>query len=424
MKRLGLLLLLVVIVVSAPALAQDGPTEISVWYHSGQQGERDALNAIMDAFDASQDEFVTVRTEQPEGTYTDSVNAAALANNLPCLLDMDGPTMASFAYAGYLLPLDEYVSEELRADLLASIIAQGTYNESLYSIGTFDSGLGIWGNREYLEAAGVRIPASVEEAWTLEEFNEALAALSEVEGVEEAIELKLNYGAGEWFTYGFSPILQSFGGDLINREDYLSAEGVLNGEEAVAAMEWFVSIFDNGWATRTPADDNAFIEGRAALSFVGHWEYPRYSAALGENLVLLPMPMFGPAHATGMGSWNWGITSTCASPEGAWAVLEFFLQPENVQRIAEAGGAVPALNSALELDARFAEGGPLAIYAEQLNAIAVPRPVTPAYPVITAAFATAVDEIVNGADIQEALDTAVDTIDADIEDNDGYVFEG
>jgi multiple sugar transport system substrate-binding protein len=419
MKRLGLISLLA-LGISVPVLAQDAPVEITVWYHSGQQGERDALNAIMDDFDASQDQYVTVRTEQPEGTYTDAVNAAALANNLPCLLDMDGPTMASFAYAGYLLPLDSYVSEDLLADLLPSIVAQGTYNGQLFSIGTFDSGLGIWGNRAYLEAAGVRIPTSVEDAWTLDEFNAALAALSDVEGVEEAIEFKLNYGAGEWFTYGFSPILQSFGGDLINREDYQSAEGVLNGPEAVAAMEWFVSVFDNGWATRTPADDNAFIEGRAALSFVGHWEYPRYSAALGEDLVLLPMPQFGPGHATGLGSWNWGITSTCANPDGAWAVLEFFLQPENVQRIAEAGGAVPSLNSALALDERFAEGGPLAIYAEQLNTIALERPVTPAYPVITAAFATAVDEIVNGADIQTALDTAVDTIDADIERNDGY----
>ena len=45
---------------------------------------------------------------------------------------------------------------------------------------------------------------------------EKLQALPEV---EYAIDLKMNYGAGEGFTYGFSPIVQSFGGDLIDRTD-------------------------------------------------------------------------------------------------------------------------------------------------------------------------------------------------------------
>ena len=50
----------------------------------------------------------------------------------------------------------------------------------------------------------------------------------------------------------------------------------------------------------------------------------------------------------------------------------------------------------------------------------VPRPVTPAYPVITNAFAEAVQNIVSGADVKAELDEAVQTIDQDIEDNRGY----
>jgi multiple sugar transport system substrate-binding protein len=29
--------------------------------------------------------------------------------------------------------------------------------------------------------------------------------------------MNYGYGDGEWFTYGFSPFIESFGGDLINR---------------------------------------------------------------------------------------------------------------------------------------------------------------------------------------------------------------
>lgn len=426
MRRIGFLLvsILMLVMFALPSFAQEDATEVTVFFHSGRGEERDALDQILNNFNESQDEYVAVATELPEGSYTDAVNAAALAGDLACLLDFDGPTLYSFAWRGYLIPIDDYVSDELRSDILPSILDQGTYNGQLYSLGVFDSGLSIWANREYLEEAGIRIPTSIEDTWTLDEFNAALEALQALPEVEYALDLKMNYGQGEWFSYGFSPIVQSFGGDLINREDYQTAEGILNGEAAVEAMEWFQSLFENGYATATPADDNLFIDGKSALSWVGHWEFNRYTEALGDNAILLPMPDLGNGAATGMGSWNWGITSQCENPDGAWALLAFMLQPEQMTIMTDANGAIPSRISVLDSDDRFAEGGPLNIYVQQLReGVAVPRPITPAYPVITAEFARAVDEIAAGADVQDALDTAVDAIERDIEDNDGYAAD-
>ena len=45
---------------------------------------------------------------------------------------------------------------------------------------------------------------------------------------------------------------------------------------------------------------------------------------------------------------------------------------------------------------------------------------TPAYPVITSSYAEAVNNMVAGADVQEELDKAVEKINQDIEDNQGY----
>ncbi|MFN7208986.1 MAG: ABC transporter substrate-binding protein, partial [Aggregatilineales bacterium] len=346
------------------ALAQS-PTVVTVWFHSGQGAERDALTAILNSYNASQSVYRAEATQLPEGSYNDQVNAAAVANALPCLLDFDGPNVYNYAWAGYLIPLDDYLAQEpeLAADIIPSIIQQGTYQGKLWSIGTFDSGLAIWGNRAMLEAANVRIPTSIEEAWTLDEFNAALEALRAVVPPDGyPLDLKMNYGAGEWFTYGFSPIVQSFGGDLIDRSDFQSADGVINGEAAVAAMTWFQSLFKNGLTSATPKDDNVFKDGKAALSYVGHWVYPEYLEALGDNLVLIPMPKFGERAVTGMGSWNWGITSNCNVKDGAWDLLKFLLRAENVKAFADASGAVPALRSVLEADERYAEGGPLHIY--------------------------------------------------------------
>jgi multiple sugar transport system substrate-binding protein len=398
-----------------------GRAEVSLFFHTGQGAERDALNTILVNFNTSQDDYIAVATELPEGSYTDQVNAAAIAETLPCLLDFDGPTLYSFVYRGYLLPIDQFVLPELKGDILPSIIQQGIYRDQLYSLGVFDSGLALWGNRTFLEAANVRIPESIEEPWTLDEFNTILESLSQLDNLAVPLDLKMNYGEGEWYTYGFSPLLQSFGGDLINRETYLTAEGYLNSKESVAAMAWFQNLFVRGYATLNPPDDFMFVDGEAALSWVGHWAYNQYSEALGDRLVLIPMPQFGNRAATGMGSWNWGITTSCNNPQGAWSLLEFMLQNDQMTIMTEASGGIPSRISVLATNEQYARGGELSIYVQQLQqGIAIPRPQTPAYPVITAAFALAVNEIANGSNVRATLDEAVQTIDIEINSNNGY----
>lgn len=398
------------------------PVTVEVWFHSGKGEEREVLEAQVADFNAMQDDVFVNAVQLPEGSYNDQVNAAALAGDLPCLLDFDGPFLYNYAWSGYLQPIDQFVSADLKADFLPSIINQGTYAGHLYSLGTFDSGLAIWGNKAYLEAAGVRIPTSIEDAWTREEFVDALEKLQALPEVEYAIDFKMNYGAGEWFTYGFAPIIQSWGGDLIDRTTYQTAEGVLNGPEAVEAMEFFQSLFANGFANPQPAGDDDFYGKKiTALSWVGHWMWKPHSENLGDDLVLIPMPKFGDKAVTGMGSWNWGITSTCENPEAAWKFLRFLVSPAEIVRMTNANGAVPARKSAIAQSPLYAEGGPLNIFVQQLEGgVALERPVTPAYPVITAAFAEAVQNIVADADVKTELDKAVAKIDQDIQDNQGY----
>lgn len=395
---------------------------IDIWFHSGKGEERDALDASITEFNNTHTDVQVNAIQLPEGSYNDQVNAAALAGDLPCALDFDGPFLYNYAWSGYLIPIDDYVSDDLRNDFLPSIIEQGTYAGKLYSLGQFDSGLVIWGNKEYLEKAGVRIPEGIDNPWTKDEFMDALEKLQALDEVEYAIDLKMNYGQGEWYTYGFSPILWSFGGGLIDRTNYQTANGLLNSPKSIEAMEFFQNLFEQGYATAEPAgDDDFYIDKITALSWVGHWMWGPHSENMGDNVVLIPMPDFGEGAKTGMGSWNWGITSNCESPEAAWTFLDFIVSPEEILRMTNANGAVPARNSAIEKSELYAEGGPLNLFVQQLQGgIAVPRPVTPAYPVVTNAFAEALQNIVTGADVETELNNAVQTIDQDIEDNQGY----
>jgi multiple sugar transport system substrate-binding protein len=179
-----------------------------------------------------------------------------------------------------------------------------------------------------------------------------------------------------------------------------------------------------GWVDPN-LDDAAFPAGRVALSWGGHWNYPRYREALGDDLLVLPLPDFGAGSRTGQGSWNWGLTRGCDHPEAAARFLAFLLQPGEVLKMTRANGAVPGTLTALERSERYGPGGPLRLFAEQLSGgQAVPRPKTPAYPVVSAVFRDAFADIRHGMPVREVLDRAAAEIDADFRANEGYRFPG
>ncbi|MFN2197718.1 MAG: extracellular solute-binding protein, partial [Anaerolineales bacterium] len=171
-----------------------------------------------------------------------------------------------------------------------------------------------------------------------------------------------------------------------------------------------------------PAGDDDFYGSKiAAMSWVGHWMYGPHTEGLGDDVVVIPMPILGEKAVTGMGSWNWGMTSSCPTPDAAYKFLDYLIQPDQILRMTNANGAVPARKSAIDQSELYAEGGLLNIFVQQLEGgVAVERPVTPAYPVISSAFDVAIRNIITGADVQTELNKAVKTIDQDIQDNDGY----
>lgn len=405
----------------ATALSAQAQTTVTMWVHAGPGPESVAYAAATEAFNQQNKDIKLELVKLPEGSYNNQVSAAALARKLPCLLDFDGPNVYNYAWTKKLIPLDGFPElSAIKADLLPSLLRQGTYGGKLYSLGQYDSGLAIWGNKKLLEKAGVRIPTAVGETWTLAEFQDVLKKLKD-SGVATPLDMKFNYGVGEWFTYGFSPIVQSFGGDLINRKGFKSSKGVINGEAAVKAMTVLQGWVKAGYVNPATKDDGDFIKGKAALSYVGHWTYKDYLKALGGDLVLIPMPAFGAKPVTGAGSWNFGISADCKDPKAAAKVLAHLMSAPEILRVTEANGAMPGTNSALALSKDYGVKGGLRIYVQQARQnVALVRPETPAYPTISAAFAEAVNNIAAGEDVQKELDRAAKKIDQDIEDNQGY----
>ena len=397
------------------------PVTLQVWAHAGQAAEREVLQSQVARFNQQTDAIDIELTFIPERDYNAQVQAAALAGDLPDVLEFDGPYLYSYIWQNHLRPLEDLLPQSVREDLLPSIIEQGTHGEHLYSVGVFDSGLGLYARKSALQAIGARTPSSATEAWGIDEFNAILAKLARQDEDHAVLDLKLNY-TGEWFTYGFSPVLQSAGADLIERDSYQTSNEVLNSPAAIAAMQHVQDWIQQGRVDPN-LDDAAFVTGRVALSWVGHWEYARYKKAWRDDLLVLPLPDFGRGSRTGQGSWNWGMTKRCKHPEAAAEFLRFLLRSEEVLAMSRANGAVPGTRSAVQKSILYGTRGELRLFADQLlQGVAVPRPKTPAYPVITTVFQQAFQQIRNGATVKQVLDRAAYKIDQDVRDNQGYPF--
>jgi multiple sugar transport system substrate-binding protein len=399
---------------------------IVAWFEVGSiAAEGSMLRRQVAAFNRSQNDVNVRVVFVPGDQYTRTVESAAAAGRLPEVLDFDGPNLYSYAWSGKLKPLDSCVSTTQRGDLLPSIRKQGSYAGQTWGVGTFDSGLGLYVRPSILRRIGARIPSGAADGWSAAEFTAILRRLRAA-GYRRPLDMKVNYALPgnatppEWFTYGFSPIVWSAGGDLIDRATYRSAAGTLNGPASVRALTAMQRWFRAG-LVNPDTDDHAFIRGRAPISWVGHWMYADYHKAFPRDLKIVPLPRFGPRTSSGMGSWQWGITTNAADGDAAWRFIAFLLRPEQVSAMTRVNGAVPATFSAIRRSPNFASGGPEHVYVDQLaGGAAKPRPLTPAYPAITAAFAGAIRKIIHGQDVQRALDVAVRQIDGDLAKNSYY----
>jgi multiple sugar transport system substrate-binding protein len=395
------------------ALAQS-KTKLSLWSHSaGNPTEIGAIKKTVDSFNAKNGKYEVVIEAFPQASYNDSVAAASVAGSLPCIIDMDGPTVPNFAWAGYLQPLtlpDSLIKQISPADV-------GKYNGKVYSVGQFDVVLQIYGRKSIMQKYKLRIP-TLAKPWKLEEFMKVLDTLKGSGAFEYPFDVNPGYG-GEWWPYAYSPFLQSFGGDMIDRSSYQTASGALNGPAGLAWGKWFQSLFKNKYVNPTPADDQGFLQGKIPLWYTGSWAANDVTKKWGDDTLFLPTVDFGKGPKIGGASWQWGISKTCKDADGANQFLSYAMSGPQVALFSNDTGLIPSTAAGARLTKDYAVGGKYRAFYNMLK-LAVQRPATPAYLTISSQFEKAGVKIRDGGDVQNALDDATDAINQNIKDNKGY----
>jgi multiple sugar transport system substrate-binding protein len=392
---------------------------ITLWTHNaGNSAELDVVKKIIKDFNGSQSKYKVKLQAFPQSDYNNSVVAAASARKLPCLLDVDGPNVANWAWGGYLSPIDVSGSEVPLSDQLASTV--GRYQDKVYGFGFYDVALTFFARKSVLNKYDIRVP-TIDKPWTKAEFDSALAKLKKSGKFAYPLDTGTG-GTGEWWPYAYSPQLQSFGGDLINRDGYKTASGTLDGKSSVEWATWFQSLVTKGYmAKKSGADPNKdFLAGKSAIQWDGSWNAAKNAEKLGDDLAIIPPVDFGNGPKIGGASWQWAMSSTCSNKAGAQAWLKFSRQTKYFVDYAKATGTIPGTAAAARQVDGYQPGGKFNELVQFARKFAVVRPVTPAYPYISTEFQKAAQDILAGADPKNALDQAAKDIDNNLKTNNNY----
>jgi multiple sugar transport system substrate-binding protein len=420
-KRLAAAILAAAVAVSLASCSKGSSSSSSgdsstlkMWTHNaGNDEELAAITAIVNDYNASQTKYKVEIQAFPQSSYNQSVSAAASSKTLPCILDVDAPNVPNWAWANYLAPLTGM--DDVLAKYLPSTV--GTYKDKPYSFGYYDVSLAMIALKSTLEANNIRIP-TLDQPWTGDEFNAALKTLKDTGKYEYPFDVG-TADVGEWYPYAYSPMLQSFGGDLINREDFKSAEGVLNGDAAVKWATWFRSLVTDNYMPQLSSKDIAqdFINGKRAIIWSGQWQASTMQEKFGDDVLFLPPVDFGAGAHVGGGSWQWAVSATCANTEGAMDYMKFAAQDKYVASVSTATFNIPATDAAAATVAGYEKGGKYDVFRQLSAKFALIRPPTPGYPFIATEFTKMTQDILNGADPKGALDAATANIDANQKSN-------
>src|SRR4029434_10059528 len=159
--------------------------------------------------------------------------------------------------------------------------------------------------------------------------------------------------------------LQSFGGDLIDRSTYKSAEGVLNGDKAKAWAAWMQNLIAKGYTPKKSGKDAFvdFVNGKSAMVWSGVSSTATITK-LGEDGVILPPPDMGTGPKIGGGSWQWAISATCSNKDAALDYLKFSLDAKYLAQFSIKQKVVPATEEAAALTPGWKQGEPKRFFLE------------------------------------------------------------
>lgn len=327
MKRNILLIVLTFLFMSLvfPVAAQE--KSITVWI-TGGDNEATALANAAEAFTKETGIKVNVEAvgwSDAQAKYLTAINSGTGAD-----IFAGGMSWGiSFGGVGGVVDLKEKFGEDVQKLLdgnnPAFVSAITPMDDKIYSVPFNQDVFLMYYLPDNLKQAGIDAPPT-----TWEELTATLQALKDAGLGGGAID----WGNASWL--GFQPFLAQAGGSWYTPDCSAAA---INSDEALAALEYFTSLYADFGFPQAGADASALNTGSASILFDGEWVAPGIDASYPDLVgkwAVAPLPA-GPAgnNDTFIGGKAMSIFSYSPNQDEAWQFLQWLQTDEAAKAIVE-----------------------------------------------------------------------------------------
>ncbi len=415
MKRILSLLLIAIMLLTvgcAPAPATQTPTdapatetptaaapaEKTMVTFAVQADSTDALNQIVNAFNASSEAYTVeavVMTNDSGNMHDQLLNSLSSKSGEYDVISMDVVWAGEFAAAGYLQTLDTLIKDNgwLPTDFNAGSMASGKYKGKNYVLPYF-SDLGFLYFRKDI--------VSSEDAAKLEKGDYTWADL---------LAMAEKYKGQKDTKYGHVFQAKQYEGLTCNVNEFTA-----NWSDVKGGLETMKAFVDS---KAMPADllvytegetHNAFLNGETV--FARNWPYMNGMSASGEYTVKVEQLGYAPLPTGGtVGGWILGLNTHAKNSDGAQAFLKFIAGPEGQKINATVGSYMPGFN-ALMTDADVLKANTLLTNVGFQNALAatIARPVVSNYSEVSDGIQIKAHEYLSGNGDLESAVSAIESL--------------
>lgn len=372
------------------------PAEPVVLKFAAQADSTPATQAVIDAFNASQDAYQVewVEMTNDSGQMHDQLLTSLRDSAEYDIVSLDVVWAGEFAAAGYIEPLDMMMADAglAKTDYNAGSMASGAYQGKQYVLPFFpDLGL-LYIRSDIVSEEDAAKLVSGDYTW------DDLLGMAETYAGEGGTEAGIVFQA------------KQYEGLVCNLTEFTGGFADLKG--GLETMKAFVD------SDAAPVDILNYTEGETHTSFIEgksvfarNWPY-QYGMIKGEDSAITPEQVTVAPLPKGdtVGGWLLAINKQSANQEGAFAFISYLAGLDGQKIMSTQGGYVPGFNTLLE-DADVAAANEMLTMDGFKNAVSntIPRPVSAEYSALSDTVQINAHKYLSG---DQDIDTTVAAIEA------------
>ncbi len=274
---------------SAPAfLRKQGKQEVTHWVYSSlpldrttlQRVSPDVTDNVIEYFDWSVEEFKNVQPDievkleylPHDETWFAKLDSSLIAGIPPDVVQGPVSEAAKYVPLGALSPIDPYLTEEDKADLVDAVLVEGSFDGQNYIWPwrlSFGGGIAL--NATLWDQAGISdmLPTGDTRRWSMDTALEAFKATTVDSNSDGSVD---QYGTVliTDIHYHITQFMFGFGARLFNEDE---TAVILNSPEGVAGLQWLVdlekvhNVAVPGTAVRKATEGDQLVIERKAASY-------------------------------------------------------------------------------------------------------------------------------------------------------------